>query len=124
MKRVHVVALATGVVLVALGAFQAGRWDAARSAAPVAAATGSASAAPGRTVLYWHDPMVPGQRFDKPGKSPFMDMQLVPVYADSGASSGVQVSPNLQQNLGIRYATGTAGGDVVVLRCRRRRPVR
>ena len=29
-----------------------------------------------RKVLYWHDPMVPGQRFDKPGKSPFMDMQL------------------------------------------------
>ena len=24
----------------------------------------------GRKVLYWHDPMVPGPRFDKPGKSP------------------------------------------------------
>lgn len=23
-----------------------------------------------RKVLYWYDPMVPGQRFDKPGKSP------------------------------------------------------
>ncbi len=23
-----------------------------------------------RKVLYWHDPMVPGQKFDKPGKSP------------------------------------------------------
>ena len=33
-------------------------------------------------ILYWHDPMVPSPRFDKPGKSPFMDMQLVPVYAD------------------------------------------
>ncbi|EHP38539.1 copper/silver efflux system protein CusB precursor, partial [Cupriavidus basilensis OR16] len=30
--------------------------------------------------------MVPGQRFDKPGKSPFMDMQLVPVYEDAGTS--------------------------------------
>lgn len=30
----------------------------------------------GRKVLYWYDPMVPGQRFDKPGKSPFMDMEL------------------------------------------------
>ena len=38
----------------------------------------------GRKVLYWHDPMVPGQKFDKPGKSPFMDMELVPVYADEG----------------------------------------
>jgi membrane fusion protein, copper/silver efflux system len=49
--------------------------------------------------------MVPGQRFDKPGKSPFMDMRLVPVYAESGASSGVAVSAAVQQNLGIRYAT-------------------
>ena len=48
----------------------------------------------GRRVLYWHDPMVPGQKFDKPGKSPFMDMQLVPVYADEGVDEGtVKVSP-------------------------------
>ena len=63
---------------------------------------GNASVDPktGRKVLYWHDPMVPGQRFDKPGKSPFMDMPLVPVYADEQASSGVRVSPGVQQNLG------------------------
>ena len=66
---------------------------------------------PDRRVLYWHDPMVPGKRFDKPGKSPFMDMQLVPVYAEAGnaeegnTTSGVQVSPTLQHNLGIRFAT-------------------
>ena len=30
----------------------------------------------------------PGRRFDKPGKSPFMDMELVPVYADEGADEG------------------------------------
>jgi Cu(I)/Ag(I) efflux system membrane fusion protein len=60
----------------------------------------------GRKVLYWHDPMVPGHKFDKPGKSPFMDMQLVPVYADdAGTEGGVKVSPTLQQNLGIRFAT-------------------
>ena len=28
----------------------------------------------GRKILYYHDPMVPGNKFDKPGKSPFMDM--------------------------------------------------
>ncbi|REH36122.1 Cu(I)/Ag(I) efflux system membrane fusion protein [Paraperlucidibaca baekdonensis] len=56
-----------------------------------------------RNVLYWHDPMVPGQRFDKPGPSPFMDMQLVPVYADdSDTSEGVSISAQTQQNLGIR----------------------
>ncbi len=59
----------------------------------------------GRKVLYWHDPMVPNQHFDKPGKSPFMDMQLEPVFADEGGSSGIKVDSGLQQNLGIRYAT-------------------
>ncbi|HKC23151.1 MAG TPA: heavy metal-binding domain-containing protein, partial [Thermoanaerobaculia bacterium] len=36
----------------------------------------------GRKVLYWYDPMRPDAHFDKPGKSPFMNMQLVPKYAD------------------------------------------
>jgi Cu(I)/Ag(I) efflux system membrane fusion protein len=59
-----------------------------------------------RKVLYWHDPMVPNQHFDKPGKSPFMNMQLQPVYADEGGSaSGIRIDPGLEQNLGIRYAT-------------------
>ena len=62
----------------------------------------TAAAAHDRKPLYWHDPMSPGQRFDKPGKSPFMDMQLVPVYADESAASGVTVSSAVQQNLGIR----------------------
>ena len=65
----------------------------------------AAASADSRKVLYWHDPMVPGQRFDKPGKSPFMDMPLVPVYADGDAPGGVQVSPSVQQSLGIRTAT-------------------
>lgn len=59
-----------------------------------------------RKVLYWYDPMVPGQRFDKPGKSPFMDMALVPRYADEVANEGgVTVSNRQQQNLGIKTAT-------------------
>jgi Cu(I)/Ag(I) efflux system membrane fusion protein len=54
--------------------------------------------------------MYPQQRFDKPGKSPFMDMQLVPVYADEGASAnGVKVSPQLAQNLGVRTAVAERG---------------
>ncbi|HZP92857.1 MAG TPA: efflux RND transporter periplasmic adaptor subunit [Burkholderiales bacterium] len=57
----------------------------------------------GRKVLYWHDPMVPGQKFDRPGKSPFMDMDLVPVYADEASDAGgVTISPRTIQNLGIR----------------------
>ncbi|WP_415764704.1 efflux RND transporter periplasmic adaptor subunit [Pseudomonas sp. ZB1P45] len=63
-----------------------------------------------RKVLYWYDPMVPQQKFEKPGKSPFMDMQLVPQYAD-GATTGAAISidPGLTQNLGLRLATVTRG---------------
>ena len=62
----------------------------------------------GRTVLYWYDPMVPSQRFDKPGKSPFMDMELVPKYADEGGdASTVSINPGVSQNLGVRLATVT-----------------
>jgi len=61
-----------------------------------------------RRVLYWQDPMVPGQRFDKPGKSPFMDMQLVPVYEDEQpAAGGVAIDPRMQQSLGMRTAEVT-----------------
>ncbi|ASK89658.1 efflux RND transporter periplasmic adaptor subunit [Sphingorhabdus sp. SMR4y] len=61
-------------------------------------------------VLYWYDPMVPGQRFDKPGKSPFMDMQLVPKCAGGGADQpGVSIDPALVQNLGIRTAVAERG---------------
>lgn len=63
-----------------------------------------------RKALYWHDPMVPGQRFDKPGKSPFMDMDLVPVYADAASDPGtVAISPRMQQSLGVRTAEVTKG---------------
>jgi Cu(I)/Ag(I) efflux system membrane fusion protein len=70
---------------------------------------GEADATTGKKVLYWHDPMVPGQKFDKPGKSPFMDMQLVPVYAGGGDEGSVSISPRVQQNLGIRLGEVTRG---------------
>jgi Cu(I)/Ag(I) efflux system membrane fusion protein len=64
----------------------------------------------GRTILYWHDPMVPGPRFDKPGKSPFMDMPLVPMYADQAADdTKVSISPRTLQNLGIRTVAVSEG---------------
>ena len=71
---------------------------------------GSTNATDGKKILYWHDPMVPGQKFDKPGKSPFMDMQLVPVYAGAEGDEGkVTISPRVQQNLGVRTAQVTKG---------------
>ncbi|MDO8418274.1 MAG: efflux RND transporter periplasmic adaptor subunit [Agitococcus sp.] len=57
-------------------------------------------------ILYWYDPMVPTQHFDKSGKSPFMDMQLIPKYTDNGEASSdnnsVTIREGVAQNLGIR----------------------
>ena len=54
--------------------------------------------------------MVPGPRFDKPGRSPFMDMDLVPKYADEGGEDGtVSISPRVAQNLGVRTAVAQPG---------------
>jgi Cu(I)/Ag(I) efflux system membrane fusion protein len=77
------------------------------SKAPAVAVATPTSA---RKVLYWYDPMAPAQHFDKPGKSPFMDMQLVPRYADEApASAGVQISPAAVQSLGVRLASVERG---------------
>jgi Cu(I)/Ag(I) efflux system membrane fusion protein len=92
------------LVLVAMSA-GAGYWYARRGNGPMQAMSKSQTpngAAPGSKPLYWYDPMQPNQHFDKPGKSPFMDMQLVPKYADESGEGGVRVSPNTAQNLGIR----------------------
>ena len=72
---------------------------------------GDTDPANGQQVLYYHDPMVPGKRFDAPAKSPFMDMMLVPVYAGTqpGDGSNVTVSPRVQQNLGLRTAEVVQG---------------
>jgi len=78
------------------------------------AAKGGPSASQ-KTPLYWYDPMQPSQHFDKPGKSPFMDMQLIPRYADqdavaNGAAQGsIAIDPRLIQTLGIRRATVERG---------------
>jgi len=65
----------------------------------------------GRKILYYHDPMMPGKKFDAPGKSPFMDMMLVPAYADTGGSDGgtVSMSPRIRQNIGLRTSEVVAG---------------
>lgn len=103
-KNMMIAAAVLSAVAVAGGAYWAGLNQGQRSSAGPAPA-GKAAAQDGKKVLYWHDPMVPGPRFDKPGKSPFMEMQLVPVYAgDAGEAGGVSINPSLQQNLGIRLA--------------------
>jgi Cu(I)/Ag(I) efflux system membrane fusion protein len=101
-----------GISIVALVAGGAGGyWLASRAGTSRAPAPGEAPSGKSaeRRVLYWHDPMVPQQKFDKPGKSPFMDMDLQPVYADGGDSGGVTVSPRMAQNLGIRIVKAEKG---------------
>ena len=72
---------------------------------------GQIDPATGKPILYYHDPMVPGKRFDAPAKSPFMDMMLVPVYGGGAAEDAgkVTVSPRIQQNLGVRTAEVVEG---------------
>ncbi|PTR18027.1 efflux RND transporter periplasmic adaptor subunit [Pseudomonas sp. GV085] len=108
--RIWKTAVLTGLS-VALG-IAGGYWFSQQriNAMPDAAAEQSPKMQDERKVLYWYDPMVPQQKFDKPGKSPFMDMQLVPQYADGATTGGaISIDPGLTQNLGLRLATVTHG---------------
>jgi Cu(I)/Ag(I) efflux system membrane fusion protein len=63
----------------------------------------------GKRIRYWQDPMAPAQRFNHPGKSPFMDMPLVPVVEGGAEGDTVAISPRVQQNLGVRLEEVTRG---------------
>jgi len=54
-------------------------------------------------VLYWYDPMNPTVHFQHSGKSPFMDMELQPMYAEEGsyALNIISVDPAMVQNIGV-----------------------
>src|SRR5579862_5831400 len=125
--KIKTLAIALGAVLLLSAAAYGFYWigmtrgmqmvNQTASGASTAAAQkpGDVDPSTGKKVLYWHDPMVPGQRFDKPGKSPFMDMQLVPVYEGGGDSGGVVVDPRMQQSLGVRTAEVTKGAVAQVV---------
>ena len=106
--------MAAVLMLVAAFAAGAGFWWARRDTGTTQSAdmpaTSSTSAE--KKPLYWYDPMFPQQRFDAPGKSPFMDMELVPKYADENGDAGapgVSIDAAMSQNLGMRLATVTRG---------------
>lgn len=67
----------------------------------------------GRQILFYQDPMVPSNKFETPGKSPYMDMMLVPAYKGTDASDstaeqgGVSIHSRIQQNIGMRIAPVT-----------------
>ncbi len=121
MKRITLTLL---VIVAIAGAGATGYWLALRGsmAESMPAQSASAATAPasevdgvvqdktGKRVLYWHDPMFPQQKFQKPSKSPFMDMMLVPVHAESGDEDGkVSINPRVVQNLGIRTIRAEMG---------------
>ncbi len=110
MKRMNnqtLIVIAVGGALLAVGA-TGGWWWSQRSMVSPDMGRASAQADGQGKVLYWYDPMYPQQKFDKPGKSPFMDMALVPKYADGdGESAGVRIDPAITQNLGMRLAPVT-----------------
>jgi Cu(I)/Ag(I) efflux system membrane fusion protein len=117
MKNKKILALMIAIAVAAgayavyrLGVRQGMQSMSAQESGAAAGAPAVAAGGADKKPLYWHDPMVPGQKFDKPGKSPFMDMQLVPVYGgDDGDDGKVTISPRVQQNLGVRTAIVTTG---------------
>ncbi|MGH9366744.1 MAG: efflux RND transporter periplasmic adaptor subunit, partial [Thermoanaerobaculia bacterium] len=92
-------------------AAQAGPASAPAAATPVAEIGG-------RKVLYWYDPMAPGSRFDKPGKSPFMDMQLLPKYADEAGPAEAAAPAGTRVDL---TPEGVAGAGVQTARVEKAR---
>ncbi len=56
-----------------------------------------------RKILYWSDPMMPGFKSEKPGKSP-MGMEMVPVYDSTDNSGTTAQSPGENQDQ-IEYYT-------------------
>ena len=105
MKRTPILKAALALLLIAASG-SAGYWMArSHGAAP-----NPAQPAKARTVLYWYDPMMPDQHFPAAGKSPFMDMELMPKYADEAGTNGaVTIDPAMVQNLGIRTAPVVRG---------------
>lgn len=103
MKANTKLVLTAAVATVLGAALGVGGFALHKSSAPTVSETA-------RKILYWYDPMVPQSHFDKPGKSPFMDMDLVPKYADEGvAAGGVTIDPRVTQNMGVRLAVAEKG---------------
>ncbi len=111
--------LSRAAVLLAVGiaaGWGLSHWLGSRSAdhaEPVAQAASTTASQPAeRKPLYWYDPMKPDQHFDKPGKSPFMDMHLEPKYADedeaasqaAASAPSVRIDSRVAQTLGVRLA--------------------
>ena len=103
----------SGILLLVVGMATGWWWgQRAPSQGPEEAISAELKPSEEREVLYWYDPMSPQHHFDKPGKSPFMDMELVPKYASADAADqpgdfSLRISPQITQNIGLREAKVT-----------------
>ncbi|MGL4249472.1 MAG: efflux RND transporter periplasmic adaptor subunit [Aeromonas sp.] len=88
--------LLVSALLLALGA-GGGYWAAKQSS--------DGASAKAKTPLYWVNPMDPRDKRDGPAKDN-MGMDFIPVYEEqkSGSPGTVTISPEIQQNLGVRLA--------------------
>jgi membrane fusion protein, copper/silver efflux system len=87
-----------------LGGYGYGRWYARDPSVVSAKAV--------RRILYYHCPMHPAYRSDKPGTAPCCHMALEPVYAEEGSEAAdatvtgaLHLTPQQQQLVGVEYAT-------------------
>jgi membrane fusion protein, copper/silver efflux system len=99
-----------GLIIIVILSFLLGTWYSSRNG-------GSEIPSGGRKVLYWHDPMHPAYKSDKPGIAPDCGMQLEPVYADEASSQQdmpgtnallpgtIQINQERQQLIGVKVAT-------------------
>jgi membrane fusion protein, copper/silver efflux system len=88
---------------------------------PVYADGGAASPAPAeeRKVLYYRDPKEPNYKAQQPGLNPETGNQLEPVYADDISTmevGTVQISPEKQQLIGVKYEQVAVGGGSRTIR--------
>jgi YHS domain-containing protein len=107
---------AAGVLLcLGVGFLAGGAWWSLSTPSPKAAAGA-------HRILYYHDPMHPAYKSDKPGIAPDCGMQLEPVYSDeeeapAGPADGssappgaVRISTEKQQLIGVRVEEVRSAG--------------
>jgi RND family efflux transporter MFP subunit len=78
----------------------------------------TASTQPKGKILYYRDPRNPGFKSDKPGMNPETGSELEPVYENDPSTfpvGTVQISPEKQQLIGVRYgiAEVTGGSETI-----------
>lgn len=98
MKRKLLVIALAALAAAALAWYGYGRWYGSPAHGE------HAEPAPGKKILYYHCPMHPEYKSDKPGSCPVCGMHLEPVYVGQkpeAPAGGARISPEQQQRYGI-----------------------